>query len=300
MATTTTDTMAEKTIPKSEMDDASLPAATFEDLTLDPAAEKKLLLKLDMFFVPIIMVVYLSCFLDRTNIGNVKVAGMPEDIGATPQQFSTAVSIFYATYVAFEAPWSILMKKVTPRVLLTSLCVVWSITTIFSGFITSIGGLYAARLVLGACEGGLFPGLNLYLTMVYKRNEMAKRVSYLFVCTALSGAFGGLLAYLLLKMDGVANMAGWKWVYIIEGILSVLVGFAVWFGLPTDPSNAYFLNDEEKRMMKVRAIQRAQYMGSEEFSWDEIWIELKDPKLYLRYVLSVPLPFCTSISTNPS
>jgi MFS family permease len=211
MASTTADHTAEKSVMPSEVDDkASLPAAT-ADLTLDPAAEKKLLLKLDAFFVPIIMLVYLSCFLDRSNIGNVKVAGMPQDIHASSQQFSTAVSIFYATYVAFEAPWAILMKKLTPRVLLSTLCVIWSVTTIASGFITNIGGLYAARLVLGMCEGGLFPGLNLYLTMVYKREEQAKRVSYLFVCTALSGAFGGLLAYVLLKMDGIANMAGWKW-----------------------------------------------------------------------------------------
>ncbi|KAJ4385915.1 hypothetical protein N0V85_007980, partial [Neurospora sp. IMI 360204] len=117
---------------------------------LDPKAEAALLLKLDSVFVPIIMLVYLSCFLDRSNIGNVKVAGMPEDIGASASEFSTAVSIFYATYVAFEAPWAILLKRLTPRVTLTTLCVVWSLTTIFSGFITNIGGLYAARLVLGA------------------------------------------------------------------------------------------------------------------------------------------------------
>ncbi|KAH8904695.1 MFS general substrate transporter [Coniochaeta sp. PMI_546] len=271
--------MDEKVGPGSDAEATSTTAAT--DLYIDPVAEKKLLLKLDAFFVPVIMLVYLSCFLDRTNIGNVKIAGMPKDIGATTQEFSTAVSIFYATYVAFEAPWAIMMKKLTPRVLLTTLCVIWSLTTIFSGFITNIAGLYVARLVLGACEGGLFPGLNLYLTMVYKREEQAKRVSYLFVCTALSGAFGGLLAYVLLKMDGVAGYAGWRWVYIIEGIASILIGFVVWFGLPSDPSNAYFLNDEEKRMMRVRALQRAQYMGSEEFSWKEILIELRDPKLYL-------------------
>lgn len=273
--------MDEKVGPGSDAEATSTTGAT--DLYIDPVAEKKLLLKLDAFFVPVIMLVYLSCFLDRTNIGNVKIAGMPQDIGATTQEFSTAVSIFYATYVAFEAPWAIMMKKLTPRVLLTTLCVIWSLTTIFSGFITNITGLYVARLVLGACEGGLFPGLNLYLTMVYKREEQAKRVSYLFVCTALSGAFGGLLAYVLLKMDGVAGYAGWRWVYIIEGIASILIGVVVWFGLPNDPSNAYFLNDEEKRIMRVRALQRAQYMGSEEFSWAEIFITLRDPKLYLRY-----------------
>lgn len=255
---------------------------SFSIANIDPVEESKLLAKLDLFFVPIIMVVYLSCFLDRSNIGNVKVAGMPADIHATNEEISTAVSIFYATYVLVEAPWAIALKKITPRLLMTGLCIIWSLTTIFSGFITNIGGMYAARLVLGACEGGLFPGLNLYLTMVYKREEQARRVSYLFVCTALSGAFGGLLAYVILKMDGVGGYAGWRWVYIIEGLFSVVVAIIVWFGLPNDPSNAYFLNDREKELMRIRADQRAQYMGSEKFSWDEILITLQDPKLWLR------------------
>ncbi|KAF9873327.1 major facilitator superfamily transporter [Colletotrichum karsti] len=259
--------------------------------SIDPAAEKKLLFKLDAAFVPIIMLLYLTCFLDRSNIGNVKVAGMPEDIGASTQEFSTAISIFYATYVIFEPPWTIMMKKLTPRLLLTSLCIVWSLATIFSGFITNIGGLYAVRLILGACEAGLFPTLNLYLTMVYKREEQAKRVSYLFVCSAIAGAFGGLLAYSLLKMDGVGGYAGWRWVFIIEGIFSILIAPIVWWGLPNDPGQAYFLTDEEKRMMKVRAAQRAAYMGSEEFSWEEIKIAALDPKLYLSGLIQ----FCQDI-----
>jgi len=135
---------------------------------------------------------------------------MQKDIHASTQQFSTAVSIFYATYVAFETPWAVLLKKLTPRVVIAGLCLVWALTTIFSGFITNVPGLYAARLILGVCEGGLFPSLNLYLTMVYRREEMAKRVSYLFVCAALAGAFGGLMAYGILHMNGVANYAGWR------------------------------------------------------------------------------------------
>ena len=135
---------------------------------------------------------------------------MPEDIGASTEQFSTAVSIFYATYVTFETPFAILLKKLTPRVLLSLLCAVWSLVTIFSGFVQNVGGLYATRLILGACEAGLFPGLNLYLTMVYKREEQAKRVAYLFSCTAISGAFGGLLAGGILHMDGVGGYAGWR------------------------------------------------------------------------------------------
>lgn len=132
-------------------------------------------------------------------LGNVKVAGILEDIHATDGQFSTSVSIFYATYVAFESPAAILMKKVTPQVILTTLCFVWSLTTIFTGFITNVGGLYATRLILGACEAGLFPCLNLYLTIVYRREEQAKRVAYLFSCAALSGALGDFLPMLFFR-----------------------------------------------------------------------------------------------------
>ncbi|TVY15779.1 putative transporter protein [Lachnellula arida] len=270
------DPKAEK-IDTPPMDEASAD----NEFYVDPVKEVKLLAKLDLAFTPIIMLVYLSCFLDRSNIGNVKVAGMLKDIHATDQQFSTAVSIFYATYVTFETPAAVLMKKVTPRVILATLCCVWSLTTIFTGFVQNIGGLYATRLILGACEAGLFPCLNLYLTMVYRREEQAKRVAYLFSCSALSGAFGGLLAYALLQMDGVSGVAGWRWVYIIEGLFSILITVAVWFGLPTDPTQAWFLNAEEREMMKCRNAQRRQYLGSEKFDWAEVRIALTDPKLYM-------------------
>ncbi|KAJ5462522.1 hypothetical protein N7475_007466 [Penicillium sp. IBT 31633x] len=261
------------------------------DVLLDPKKEKKLLAKLDIAFVPIIMLTYLTCFLDRSSIGNVKVANMPEDIHASESEFATAVSIFYVTYVIFEAPWAVLMKKLTPRNILTGLCIVWSLTTIFTGFIESVGSLYATRLILGVCEAGLFPCLNLYLTMVYRREEQAKRVSYLMSCAAISGAVGGLLAYGLLHMDGIGGKAGWRWVYIIEGLFSILCAVLIWFGLPNNPAEAYFLTEEEKWMMRVRNEQRRKYMGSEEFSWEEMRIAARDPKLYF----SGAIQFCQDI-----
>ena len=194
-----------------------------QQITLDPAKEKKLLLKLDVAFVPIIMLTYLSCFLDRSSIGNVQVAGMPEDINASPSQFSTAVSIFYVTYVLLESVWAVLMKRLTTRNILTGLCIVWSICTVFTGFIQNVAALYAMRLLLGACEAGLFPCLNLYLTMVYRREEQAKRVSYLMSCAAISGAVGGLLAYGLLHMDGIGGKAGWRYVSLNRHVCAILI-----------------------------------------------------------------------------
>ncbi|KAL4786832.1 MFS general substrate transporter [Aspergillus varians] len=248
---------------------------------IDIAKEKKVLAKLDIFLTPVLFIVYLSCFIDRSNIGNVKVAGMPEAIGASDAQFSTAVSLFYVTYVTVEVPSVILVKRFSPRYILTFLCIVWSATTIANGLIKNIGGLYVCRLILGACEGGLFPSLNMYLTLVYKREEMARRVSYLMSCTALSGAFGGLLAYGLLQMDGVGGYPGWRWVYLIEGAFSILCAFAIYFGLPSDPRKAYFLNAEERQVMEVRHEQRLAYMGSDKLDWNEIKLAFTDPKVWL-------------------
>lgn len=223
---------------------------------------------------------------------------MPEEIGASDAQFSTAVSLFFATYVPIEVPAVILVKRFQPRFVLTILCVIWSVTTVANGLIKNVGGLYACRLVLGACEGGLFPSLNMYLTMVYKRDEMAKRTSYLVSCTALSGAFGGLLAYGLLQMDGVGGYAGWRWVYIIEGAFSILCAFAVWFGLPSDVRKSYFLNSEEREIMELRHQERLSYMGSDELDWKEIKLAFLDPKVWLWYVASSF--FCLPLRHIPS
>ncbi|KAL4899235.1 hypothetical protein BDW74DRAFT_183978 [Aspergillus multicolor] len=264
-----------------------------EELYIDPAKEKRVLAKLDIFLTPVLFIVYLSCFIDRSNIGNVKVAGMPEDIGASTSQFSAAVSLFYATYVTVEVPAVILVKRFSPRYILTFLCIIWSVTTIANGLIHNIGGLYVCRLVLGACEGGLFPSLNMYLTLVYKREEMARRVSYLMSCTALSGAFGGLLAYGLLQMDGVGGYAGWRWVYLIEGAFSILCAAAIFFGLPDDPRTAYFLTPEEKSVMQTRHQQRLSYMGSDTLDWREIKLAFTDPKVWLCACTQ----FCQNILT---
>ncbi|KAJ0323948.1 hypothetical protein COL5a_008064 [Colletotrichum fioriniae] len=253
------------------------------DIQSDRAKEAKVVRKLDLYITPVLFIVYLSCFIDRANIGNVKVAGMPEEIGATNQQYSTAVSLFFVTYVPVEVPAVLLVKRFEPRFVLTALCIIWSVTTVANGLIRNVGGLYACRLVLGACEGGLFPSLNMYLTMVYKRDEIAKRTSYLVSCTALSGAFGGLLAYGLLQMDGVGGYAGWRWVYLIEGAFSVTCTFAVWFGLPSDVRKAYFLSEEERIIMDMRHQERLDYMGSDELDWNEVKLAFLDPKTWLSF-----------------
>jgi MFS family permease len=157
----------------------------------------------------------------------------------------------------------------------------WSVVIIGTGFMHNKSQLYASRLLLGLFESGMFPCLALYLSTFYLPKEQALRVSYLFVSAALSGAFGGLFAYALLKMDGVAGLEGWRWLFIIEGCASVLVSISIYFLLPDNFETARFLNEEEKALCRLRAEINSRYNGKPDFDWGEVKKAATDFKLYV-------------------
>lgn len=151
--------------------------------------------------------------------GNAAIAGMNEDLDLVGNRLNVAVTLFYVTYIAFEVPASILLKKLRPSRLIPFFIIGWSAVIIGAAFIENYASLIATRLLLGAFESGLFPCLTLYLSMYYKPMEQARRVSYLFVASALSGAFGGLLAYGLTNMHGVRGLAGWRWLFLVVSVI---------------------------------------------------------------------------------
>lgn len=244
--------------------------------------EKKLVRKLDLHLIPFVMLAYLLSFLDRVNIGNARLYGLEEDLGLKGNQFQTAVSILFVTYITFEVPSNLVLKKFTPSRWLAFITTAWGIVATMSGLVQSYGGLIAVRVLLGALEAGLFPGMNLYLTFFYTKHELAMRVGYLFVSAAIAGALGGLLAFGIGNMDGVQGMSGWRWIMIIEGIPTVLLGIAIFFFLPNDVETAYFLNDEEKRLMEIR---RGRAYGSttsaQQFSKKDMMKGFKDWKVWM-------------------
>jgi len=129
-------------------------------------------------------------------------------------QFQTAVSILFVTYILSEVPSNLVLKKLTPSRWIAFITVAWGIIATLTGIVQSYGGLIACRLLLGAVEGGLFPGMAVYLTFFYTKRELALRIGYLFVSAALAGACGGLLAYAIGHMDGTAGLRGWRWIMI--------------------------------------------------------------------------------------
>ncbi|RYP25733.1 hypothetical protein DL768_011428 [Monosporascus sp. mg162] len=255
-------------------------AGTVDDPTFG-VDEKKLVAKLDRHIIPLVMLLYTFSFLDRVNIGNARLYDLESDLGLTGDQYQVAVSILFVTYILFEIPSNLVLKPFTPQRWIAFIAFGWGIVAMCTGFVHSYGSLIAVRLILGAVESGLFPGLNVYLTFFYTKGELAVRVGYLFVSAAVAGALGGLLAYGIGHMGGIAGMSGWRWIMIIEGIPSVLLGIATFFLLPNNPEHAYFLNENEKKLMAARF--RRHYgdtASAQEFSKKDMLAAFKDWKVW--------------------
>ena len=199
---------------------------------------------------------------------------------------TVGVSIFYVLYVLSELPISMYAKKWRFERVLPSLTVTFGIITLGSGWVTNYAGLVGTRLALGLFEGCLFPALALFVANWYKREELAVRMAFLFASTALSGAFGGLLAYAIYHMDGAAGIAGWRWIYIIEGILTIIWGLVCFYLVPSSYETALFLNEDDKEVMRYRAKVTHQYSGgSGEFTLKDIGTAAKDIKTWIHSAL---------------
>ena len=196
-------------------------------------------------------------------------------------QFQTAVSILFVTYILSELPSNLVLKKLTPSRWIAFITIAWGIIATLTGIVQSYGGLIACRLLLGAVEGGLFPGMAIYLTFFYTKRELALRIGYLFVSAALAGACGGLLAYGIGHLDYHAGQRGWRWIMIIEGIPTFILGIATLWLLPNTPETAYFLNDQERAFAAARLKRQVGYTKqAAEFHWDDVRKCFKDWKVW--------------------
>ncbi|GAB7337480.1 hypothetical protein MBLNU457_g2811t1 [Dothideomycetes sp. NU457] len=260
-----------------ELDTMKEPEAYTNEI--DPICERALVRKLDLIIIPPVMLCYILSFLDRVNIGNAVLYGLETDLRLSSQQYQTAVSILFVTYILSELPSNLILKHyVRPSRWISFITTAWGIIATLTGVTQNYAGLIVCRLLLGLVEGGLFPGLAIYLTFFYTKRELGLRVGYLFVSAAIAGACGGLLAYGIGHMDGVAGQRGWRWIMILEGIPTFVLGVACWFWLADGPETAYFLTSEEKELMlRRRAAQGGQV---DHFDWKDAKKGLRDWKIY--------------------
>ncbi|KXJ93612.1 major facilitator superfamily domain-containing protein [Microdochium bolleyi] len=221
-------------------------------ISVDEEADKKLLRKCDMHLIPPLMAIYFLSFMDRTNIGNARIQGMTTDLNMVGSDYNIALFVFFIPYIIFEVPSNLVIKRVAPSTWLASITVLWGISTVGMGFVTNNAGLVACRLLLGLFEAGIVPGCIYLISMYYKRYEVQWRMSLFFTSAILAGAFSGLLAFAIGNMHGVGGYSSWRWIFILEGLLTVLVGIAVKWWIPDWPETALFLNEEERARLVAR------------------------------------------------
>ncbi|TKX21087.1 MFS transporter-like protein 123 [Elsinoe australis] len=253
------ETAAEKAYASHLEHDSSDPKLTDEEeddaYTIDPAAEARMLRKIDFRLIPALFLLFLLAFLDRSNIGNARIQGMTRDLRMTGRDYNIALFIFFIPYILLEVPCNILIKRMKPSTFLSAIMVLWGIATIGQGLVTNTAGLAGCRFLLGLFEAGFFPGCTYLIAMYYKRFELQRRFTFFFSASIISGSFSGLLAYAIANMDGVGGYGGWRWIFILEGLFTVIVGVASKWFVADWPEQATFLSDEEKRMLRVRLKQ---------------------------------------------
>ncbi|KAL8899833.1 MAG: hypothetical protein Q9207_005999 [Kuettlingeria erythrocarpa] len=252
----------------------------------DNAQDRRLLWQLDLRLIPWLCLLYLISFLDRTNIGNARLAGLEDSLNITPGQFNAALSLFFVSYSLAEPLTNVLLKRLRPSIFIPAIMLLWGICMTLMGLCHNFGGLMAARFFLGLTEAGLFPGISYYLSCWYRRDEFGIRVAIFFSAAAVSGSFGGLLAAAIQNMDGIGGLRGWAWIFILEGIATVLVGIASFWMVFDFPDLATFLSDEDRQRV-IRRLKADQQSSAEheEFRMEYFWASVKDWKTWLGAVI---------------
>ncbi|KAF2011660.1 MFS general substrate transporter [Aaosphaeria arxii CBS 175.79] len=248
---------------------------------IDPVAEKKLLRKLDLRVLPPLFVLFLMAFLDRTNIGNARIQGMTKDLKMEKQDYNIALFVFFIPYILFEVPSNLIIKKLAPSTWLSIIMVLWGISTIGMGLVHTFGGLVAMRALLGFFEAGLFPGCIYLISMYYKRFELQWRMTLFFTASIIAGGFSGLLAFAIAKMAGTAGYNGWRWIFIIEGLMTFVIGVLAKFWVPDWPETAKFLTEDERALLVARLSSDSGDAVMNRLDKRAAKRIFRDPKIYL-------------------
>jgi MFS family permease len=212
---------------------------TFENRTMGKVTKRLL---------PFLMLLYLIAYLDRSNI-SVAALQMNADLGLSAKMYGLGAGLFYVTYILFEIPSNVILVKVGARRWIARIMVTWGVVAIGMAFIRTPEQLYGMRLLLGTAEAGFTPGIIYYLSQWFPSDNRAKAMSYFYIAAALASVIGLPLSGALLELHGVFGFAGWRWLYLIEGIPALILGFVVLKYLPDNIQGAKWLLPEQRKWL---------------------------------------------------
>ncbi|KAG1770228.1 MFS general substrate transporter [Suillus occidentalis] len=249
-----------------------------------PIVEKRLLRKLDLR-VAFLVVVYIMNIMDRANIAAARLNGLEEDLGMTGNQFNTLTSVLYVGYLLMQAPSNMILHRMKrPSLYLSSCMMTWAAITMCMSAVPTYHAALILRFWLGFVEAAFFPGAIFLLSRWYKRNELGLRTALFYCGSSVSNAFGALIASGILGgLDGKLGFTAWRWLFFVEGALTIVVAVSAVWALPDFPStpSVWLLPDEQtlaKRRMEEEIVAKIEHKEKSSgllealMDWRVIWL----------------------------
>ncbi len=206
--------------------------------------------------VPLILAMYVAAFLNRVNVGFAALT-MNQDLGFSPEVFGWGTGIFFLGYLLFEVPSNLIMERVGARLWLSRIMITWAIVSMAFAFVQGPVMFFLLRFLLGVAEAGFYPGILLYFTYWFPAATRARILAIFCMGIPVSNILGAPLSGWLLGVEGY-GFKGWQWMYILEGIPTLALGFLALWGLPDNPRKASFLSAREKEVVMARLSGEAQ------------------------------------------
>lgn len=270
--------------------------------------ETALVRKIDLRLLPMLILMYIMNYLDRNNIASARLAGLQDPhskggLDLTSTQYLTALSILFVGYLLMQIPSNLFLNKIgKPALYLPTVMIIWGVISAATAGAQSYGGLIAIRFFLGFVEAAYFPGCLFFLSSWYTRKELGFRTAMLYSGALLSGAFSGLIAAGIKNgLDGARGLRAWRWLFIIEGVITIFFAFCSYFALPNFPRTTSWLTEEERQL----AIWRL-----EEDIGEDDWIDSSQQTFFhgmnlafqdIKTWILVSLPRqCFSVTLTPS
>jgi len=222
--------------------------------------------------IPLMGLLYAVNLIDRINVGFAALT-MNQDLGFSPTIFGFGAGIFSIGFLAFQVPSSIMLERVGARRWIALILLAWGALSAAGSLVQGPLSFYVARFFLGVAEAGFFPGMILYLSLWFPRAYRARLTATFMIAVPVSRIVGGPLSSIILQMDGVADLDGWRWLFIIEGMPACLLAFVVLKLLPDGPAQASFLTRDEKAIIAERLAAEAAPVHR------DFWPALRDPRV---------------------
>lgn len=250
-----------------------------EPPSLTHPMESRVVRKMDLFLLPLMCMLYFLSNLDKSNIGNADLAGLSESLGLKDNQYGNAVTVLFATYIFFDPISAVLLKIIGPRYMMTGCLLCFGAISLGTAWIKTYAHLLVVRILLGTFASAIYPSINMYLSICYRREQYALRFAWVFFAACISSSFGGLISYGCSKING--SLEAWQYIYIVEGSLSLFFVPFYFFGLRNNLEDSWFFNEEEKDYIVRRYKSMKTFDPANKFEWFQVWLAVKDIKTWV-------------------